>query len=49
MDFNDVYACMPSGQFNVNGREIISARYQAVAIYFGNIGSEHNRSQANRY
>ena len=42
MDFNDVYACMPNGQFNVNGREIISTRDQTVPIYFGNIASEHN-------
>lgn len=42
MDFNDVYACIPKGDFNVNGREIISANNQSVPVYFGNLSSQSN-------
>ena len=35
-DFNDHYACMLSGQFTVEGRNIISRLDQTVPISFGN-------------
>lgn len=39
IDFNDHYACMPAGQFTVEGRKIISSIDQNVPVYFSNLST----------
>ena len=39
MDFNDIYLCF-QGNFNVNGRDIVSNRDQTVQVTWGNISAK---------